>query len=208
MSDLRIYGAAYSVYTRIARLVLEECAVPYVLMEIDIFAKDDLPPDYLIRHPFSKIPVLEQGDFRLFETDAIAQYLVASFGGGSLLPDDPTRRARCLQLMRICDNYAYPRLVWGVFVAERERAEAPGALLLAEARVVLRQLEAALEAPFFLGRDPTLADLWALPMLSYLRLAPSGPELLADCPGLLIWLDAMAPRASVRATRFPKELEA
>ena len=51
--EVRLYGAQYSVYTRIARLVLEECGVPYSLVEVDIFgAEDELPADYLRRHPF------------------------------------------------------------------------------------------------------------------------------------------------------------
>ena len=51
--EVRLYGAEYSVYTRIARLVLEECSVSYSLLEVDIFgAEDELPADYLRRHPF------------------------------------------------------------------------------------------------------------------------------------------------------------
>ena len=51
--EVRLYGAEYSVYTRIARLVLEECGVSYSLLEVDIFgAEDELPADYLRRHPF------------------------------------------------------------------------------------------------------------------------------------------------------------
>ena len=51
--EVRLYGAQYSVYPRIARLVLEECGVPYSLVEVDIFgAEGELPADYLRRHPF------------------------------------------------------------------------------------------------------------------------------------------------------------
>ncbi len=207
MSRVQLYGAGYSVYTRIVLLLLEECAIPYDFVEIDIFAKGDLPPDYLRRHPFSKIPALQHGEVSLFESDAIAQYLIATFDQQSLLPEDPAGRARCLQLMRISDNYAYPRLVWGVFVEERERkAKLQGDALL-EAHHVLRVLEDLTSSPFLLGVDLTLADFWAFPILAYLRLAPSGPELLADCPKLTAWFEGLAQRPAVLATRFPQELE-
>ena len=46
MSRVTLFGAPYSVYVRIPRLVLEEIGVPYDLVEIDIFAKDGVPADY------------------------------------------------------------------------------------------------------------------------------------------------------------------
>ena len=32
-------------------------------------------PDHMARHPFGRIPVLDHGDFRLYETQAILRYL-------------------------------------------------------------------------------------------------------------------------------------
>ena len=58
MNRVTVFGASYSVYVRIVRLVLEEIGVPYQLVEIDIFAKETLPPDYAERHPFGRIPAL------------------------------------------------------------------------------------------------------------------------------------------------------
>lgn len=207
MSKVQLFGASYSVYTRIIRLVLEDCAVPYDFAELDIFAKDDLPPDYLQRHPFSKIPALQHGDLQLFETDAIAQYLIAAFDRRDLLPEDTSRRARCLQLMRIADNYVYPRLVWGVFVEEQNRKTKLQGDELLEAHHVLRVLERFVESPYFLGRNLTLADVWVQPMIACLKHAPSGSELMADCPGLSAWFELMAQQPAVLATRFPLELE-
>ena len=47
MPDIKLLGLAISVYTRIARLALEEKNIDYVLQEIDIFADSGPPPDYL-----------------------------------------------------------------------------------------------------------------------------------------------------------------
>jgi glutathione S-transferase len=142
------------VYTRIARLVLAECGVQYAFVETDIFEKAALPPGYVLhRHPFSKIPAFEHsrgaGGLQLFETDAIAHYLVAAFPNGKeLLPADPAARARCIQIMRVMDNYAFKALVWGVFVEECEH-DRPGQLLpdeIARAREVLAALDQFLPA--------------------------------------------------------------
>ena len=207
MDRVTLFGAAYSVYVRIVRLVLTETGVPYELVEIDIFAKDGVPTDYLQRHPFGRIPAFEHDGFRLFETDAIVAYIVDRFGGDGLLPADAKDRARMRQIMRIMDNYGYRALVWGIYVEEMERNRA-GRLEpdeLERASKCLGVIEGLAAPEFLAGAQLTLADLWALPMLSYLKLAPSGAALLRQTPMLSAWLDRMQIRPSVQETRFRAE---
>lgn len=207
MSRLALFGAAYSVYVRIVRLVLEELGIRYDLVEVDIFSKQGVPPDYLDRHPFGRIPAIEHDGFRLFETDAIVSYLVDRFGGEALLPAGAKERARMRQIMRIMDNYGYRALVWGIYVEEVERNRA-GALRqdeLEHATKCLTVLEDLAEPVFLAGGRLSLADLWVLPMLSYLALAPSGAAMLRNAPRLGGWLERMQDRPSVHATRFQAE---
>lgn len=210
MNRPKLFGASYSVYVRIARLALEEIGVPYELVEVDIFAKDKVPPDYAGRHPFGRIPAFEHDGFRLFETDAIAAYVVEALGHGALLPDDVRERARMRQIMRIADNYAYRALVWGIYVEEMERSRA-GRLdqaELAAADKSLRVLDGLSGPDFLVAGQITLADLWLFPILAYLDLAPSGRSLLRKVPRLAAWLERMQRRPSAAATRFPAEQEA
>lgn len=210
MNHVTLFGAAYSVYVRIPRLVLEEIGVPYDLVEVDIFAKDGVPADYSERHPFGRIPAFEHDGFRLFETDAIVGYILDRFGNHGLSPSDVRERARMRQIMRIMDNYGYRALVWGIYVEEMERDRA-GRLQpdeLERARKCLSVLEDLASAVYLVGAHLTLADLWMLPMLSYLSLAPSGRALLRDVPTLAAWLERMRGRPAVTATRFPAEQKA
>jgi glutathione S-transferase len=210
MSQVTVYGASYSVYVRIVRLVLEETRVPYELAEIDIFAKDSLPADYASRHPFGRIPAFEHAGFRLFETDAIAGYILDRFGDGGLLPADVAHRARMRQIMRIMDNYAYPWLVWGIYVEEmeRDRAGQLSAEELQRAAKCLKVLGDLAADEHMAGTRLSLADLWALPMLTYLDLAPAGHRLLQDVPKLSAWLARMRLRPAVAATHFAAEQNA
>ena len=213
MNNVTLYGATYSVFTRIARLVLEEAEVGYRLIEVDIFDREALPPGYLDRHPFGKIPAFEHDGFRLFETDAIARYVIESTGRTRLVPETPPGRARMTQIQRIVDNYAYPVLVWGVYVEETEgegaRGEGAGSLAaetVEQAHKVLAVLEELWEGPFLLREGLSLADLWLAPVLVLFRCAPTGRALLSEFPELESWLQRLRARPSMQATRFPTEL--
>jgi glutathione S-transferase len=209
MNRATLFGAAYSVYVRIPRLVLAEIGVPYDLVEVDIFTKESIPADFAERHPFGRIPAFEHDGFRLFETDAIVGYILDRFGDHGLVPSDIQERARMRQIMRIMDNYGYRALVWGVYVEELERNRAdqlrPDELALA--RRCLHVLANLATSDFLASAHVSLADLWAQPMLAYLRLAPTGRALLRETPKLEAWLERMEARPSVAATRFPAETQ-
>lgn len=208
MGQATLFGAAYSVYVRIARLVMEEAGMSYGLVEVDVFSKDGAPADCAARHPFGKIPAFEHDGYRLFETDAIAQYVIGVTGNRDLLPEGPRERSRAIQIMRIMDNYAYPSLVWGVFVEEAEHGRTSEPEEVARARHVLAVLDGLMRRPFLAGNQLTLADLWAAPMFACFRLAPTGGKLLDEFPALQAWAELMLARPSLMATRFPAELAA
>ena len=106
------------------RLALEERAVQYELVPIDIFAGGSRP-EHRARHPFGKIPAFEHDGFRLYEAGAITRYVDEALPGPRLQPEDPRGRARMNQIVSILDSYAYGTLVWDIYV---ERVYRPGAL--------------------------------------------------------------------------------
>lgn len=208
-----LIGARYSVYTRIVRLALAEKGIPYRLEEVDVFAPGGPPPNHLARQPFGRIPAFEHAGFVLYETGAIARYVDEAFPGPALQPAEANARARMNQVISIMDSYAFRTLVWDVFVErvsgpKRGRApdEARIAAALPRSEVVLRSIdEIRGTAAYFTGGALTLADLWALPMLTLFGLAPEGAVILGRFPRLLAWWKAMQGRPTVRATLFPIE---
>ena len=199
MSDLKLYGADYSVYTRVARLVLEELHLDYEMIETDIFTPDAWPAGYSEVNPFAKIPTLDHKGFQLYETDAIAFYLIENFDGKDLLAAGAKPRARMRQVMRICDNYLYADLIWGVFVPESE-----GGSVEEEARAKAKRDLAVLEAmadEVLDARQPNLADFWLAANIAPGELAPSGKAMIADCPKISAWFEAFSARPSMIATK-------
>ena len=124
MPEPTLFGASYSVYVRVVRLVLAEKGVSYRQVDTDVFDPGGPPADYLRIHPFGRIPAFHHDGFRLYETGAITRYVDEAFSGPKLQPDQPKSRARMNQVISILDSYAYHTLVWDIFV---ERVRAPAA---------------------------------------------------------------------------------
>jgi glutathione S-transferase len=51
----------------------------------------------------------------------------------------------------------------------------------------------------------TLADVWLVPIVAYMRLTPEGAAILAAQPALTRWWEKIRVRPSVAATHYPKE---
>jgi glutathione S-transferase len=208
VSDLTLYGLSRSVYTRIARLALEEKGAAYELAEVEIFGKEGVPAEHIRRHPFGRIPVLRHTDFVVYETAAITRYVDESFAGPSLQPFQSRQRARMNQIIGLLDAYAYRPMVWGIFV-QRVRIPLQGGKSDEETignampvvETCLDSLEKLLGDQSFLAGDAlTLADLHAAPMLLYLMLADEGKALMSKRAELSRWLDAMKTRRSIKKT--------
>ncbi|MCB4767176.1 glutathione S-transferase family protein [Ancylobacter sp. Lp-2] len=201
----RLFGASYSVYVRIARLVLAEKGVACEQVPVDVFAPDGPPPDYRQRHPFGRIPAFEHDGFRLYETGAITRYVDEAFAGPALQPAAPRARARMNQLIGIADAYAYPALVWGVYVERVEKPErdmpaneAAIAAALPPARICLAAMAELMgEGPWLAGATLSLADLHLAPMIGYFLKAPEGAAMFAGFPALADWWARLAGRPSL-----------
>ena len=199
-----VYGADYSVYVRIVRLVLAEKGIDYTLVPVDVFAADGIPAWYFEHHPFGRIPAFEHDGFRLFETSAITRYVDEAFDGPALQPRDLRGRARMNQIIGMLDAYAYRSMVWDVAVERLEKETPDEALIaggLSQAGKALQTL-ASLKAPgpWLLGDQLTLADLHAAPIIGYFVNVAEGQTLLAAFPEIQALWDRIAARPSFAAS--------
>jgi len=105
MSQFIVHAIPGSPFSRSVLATLEEKGAAYRLAPV---APGTLrSPEHLARHPFGRIPVLEHGDFRLYETQAILRYLDRVLPRPPLTPADPRRAARMDQVMNINDWYLF-----------------------------------------------------------------------------------------------------
>jgi len=74
------------------RWACEEAGLPYRIATV---AFDDRETNHLDRQPFGQVPMLEDGDLRLFESGACVIHLARK--GGKLIPADPKGEIEVLQ---------------------------------------------------------------------------------------------------------------
>ena len=203
-----VYGADYSVYVRIVRLVLAEKGIDYELVPVDVFAAGGVPAWYFEHHPFGRIPAFEHDGFRLFETSAIARYVDEAFDGPALQPKDPRARATMNQIIGIIDSYAYPNMITKI-VMQRMVHPMLGAPVdeavirdgIPTAELCLKEFERLMtNSKYLVGDRVTLADLFLVPIYHYLRLTPEGQDLLKPRARIGAWWDLMKDRSSVVTT--------
>jgi glutathione S-transferase len=83
---MKIYFAPNTRAVRIVWL-LEELGLPYELERLTLGDGSMRTPEYRAVHPIGRVPVLEDGQVRIFESGAIVQYVLARYGSGRLAPD-------------------------------------------------------------------------------------------------------------------------
>lgn len=206
MSNLILHGRPGSPYTRTVRLALEEKSFEYTLREVA--SGTTRGPQHLQLHAFGRIPVLDDGDFRVYETQAIIRYIDTLQGARVLRPSDPRQAARMDQVVGIVDWYVFPQISVRISAERlfaqrfwnRPTDETTIEKALPDARACINEL-ARLQgsAPFMAGDEVSLADLMLAPHIDYFRKTPEGAALLQDTT-LAPWFERMAARASMQAT--------
>jgi glutathione S-transferase len=106
MSLVLYYGSG-SPYAWRAQLALEHKALPYELKVLSFSAGDTRKPEFLALNPRHRVPVLVDGDFSLYESNAIVEYLDEAYPatGARLFPGDVRNRALVRRFISEIDHY-------------------------------------------------------------------------------------------------------
>jgi glutathione S-transferase len=146
--------------------IAEYLGLPYELCPLDFTKGAQKTPEFTALNPNQKMPVMEDGDFVLWEANAILQYLAAKRPDSGLLPADPAQRALVNQWQ--CWDLAHWEascvgLVFENFVKALFNMGPPDPAKVAEAEEKFHRVAAILDAhlknsSFVVGNSPTVAD--------------------------------------------------
>lgn len=90
---LTIYGRTNSVNVQKVLWCLAELGIPYTRIDAGLEHGRNKEPWYLALNPNGTVPLLQDGDFTLWESNTIVRYLAAKHGLGSLCPASLEGRA-------------------------------------------------------------------------------------------------------------------
>ena len=210
MTGITLHGIPGSPFLRTVEILLKEKDAPYHLRAMS--PADMRTPEHLGLHPFGRIPIFEQGDFRLYETQAIIRYLDDIFPHPRLTPEDPRQRARMNQVIGIIECYFFPKVAAPIgfnrIIGPRLLGLAADETAIAEAMPIARTSFAELDRligdkPYFAGDTASLADIMLASQLDLFEGCKEGRELIGGTAALSAWLTRMRQRPSFLATEPP-----
>jgi glutathione S-transferase len=212
MSQISVYGIPGSPFLRTVEIVLKEKELPYQLRALA--PGEHKSEHYLKRHPFGRVPAFEQGDFALYETQAIIRYLDDSFAHPPLTPAAPHERARMNQIIGIIEWYFFPKAAAPIgfnrIIGPALLGLAPDEEAILDALPIARTSISTLDAilgskPYLTGDSVSLADMMLGAQLDMFRLCREGQDLLRGT-NLEAWLGRMTKRSSFLETQPPEQL--
>jgi glutathione S-transferase len=210
MSDFTIYGVPGSPYVRAALLGLEEKGCDWHLHAMPFGGFKS--PEHLARNPFGRIPVMDHGDFRLYEAQAILRYLDRIVPEPSLTRRDARAEARMNQICGITDWYVMPEVSRSITF---QRLVAPKlglpvdegriAAAIPKAKVCVAEIGGLLgDQQFMAGEALTIADLMLAPHLTMFAETAEGAPMLQPHPNIRAWVERMNARPSMVATTWDR----
>jgi glutathione S-transferase len=213
MSEFVVHGVPGSPYVRIALLGLEEKGADWSLAPMSFGAGKN--PEHLAKHPFGRIPILDHGDFRLYETQAILRYLDRIIPNPPLTPADPKAEARMNQLCGITDWYVMPDISAGISFDRIVKPkfglpvdEAKIEASVPRASICVVEISRLLgDQTYMAGETLSIADLMLAPHLAFLPETPEGKALLAPHANVRAWIARMEARPSMQNTAWDKLLQ-
>ena len=152
--------------SRAGRIVwlLEELELPYEINKMAFHPQDLKSDAHRARHPLGRVPVLDDGDVRIFESGAIVEYVISRHKNDGLRPsDDAPEFPEFLQWFHYCEGMVMPpvnTIVVQTLLLPKERQDATALgqaqRLLSKALVPVNE---ALEGRDYLIGDFSAADI-------------------------------------------------
>ena len=190
MNNIKLYRHALSGHSHRAQLLLSLLGLDAKLVDVDLAAGEHKQAEFLARNRFGQVPVLEDGDTVIADSNAILVYLAGQYdASNSWLPVDPVAAAEVQRFLstaagQVAFGPAAARLV-NVFGAALDHKRA-----IEVAHNVLGVLESHLDGrEWLVGNNPTIADV---ANYAYVAHAPEGDVSLDNYPNVRAWLGRIA----------------
>ena len=142
-------------------------------------------PAFLVMNAFGQVPVIQDGNTTLADSNAILVYLASKYDDGQWLPREPVAAAAVQRWLSVAAGpVAFGPATARLATAFKAPVNAEEAI--ARANNLFTVMEAELKtSPFLAGNTPTIADI---ANYTYIAHAPEGNVSLDPYPQLRSWL--------------------
>ncbi|RDX78810.1 Glutathione S-transferase F11, partial [Mucuna pruriens] len=200
---VKVYGPARAACPQRVLLCLLEKEVEFELVHVDLHQGHQKHPDFLLRQPFGQVPVVEDADFRLFESRAIIRYYAAKYAdrGPDLLGKTLEERALVEQWVEVeahnFNNLCFTLMLQLVILPKMGKAGDLGLAKKCEEDLgkVLDVYEHRLsQSTYLAGHNFTLADLTHLPGIGHLIEEAKMGHLITQRNNVNAWWNKISSR--------------
>jgi len=202
---VHIIGNNVATCTQRVLMTLAELGVTdFTLYSPDVMAGEHKKPTHTAKHPFGLIPVLEDGDFTLYESRAICRYLATKYNGldKGLIPDPKDLKAVALfeqwASVELTDFDAFATEVVGQKLFNKWRGiEAIPEVVALVTKKLSDKLDIfdtlLAKQKYMGGNEFSLIDIFYMPYTEKLFEAGEG-ELITSRPNVKAWWDRVTAR--------------
>ncbi len=184
-SPLRLHRMAISGHCHRVELMLNLLDLPHEIVDVDLLAGEQRQAPFLALNPLGQVPVLEDGEQVLADSNAILVYLVRRFAPESAwLPEEPEAAARQQRWFSLAASLLDRGPATARFSALIGRTVTPESQAMGHVLFGLMETQLQREA-WLVGNAPTLADI---SLYGYSAQAGIGGIGLGDYPHLRAWL--------------------
>ncbi|WP_432786147.1 Stringent starvation protein A [Oligella sp. MSHR50489EDL] len=141
-------------FSQRCRFVLYEKGMDFEIRDIDLF---NMPEDITVMNPYGTVPILEERDLILYESNIINEYIDERFPHPQLMPAEPIMRARTRLFL-----HNFERELFSHVLVLEDRSLSTDAKELEEARNRIRDQLTVL-APVMSKNDYLLGDEFSMP---------------------------------------------
>ena len=187
---LRLYNYTLSGSCYKVRLLLDFLKLDHELVGVDFYpGREHKGAEFLKLNPLGQIPVLEDGDLRLRDAQAILAYLAKRYdASGQWLPDDPEQFGQVMmwlsfaggEVMAASAARLHDALGYKLDI-DKARADAHRAFSILNDHLYERQIAGM---DWMVGDQATIADIACFP---YVALSGDGGIGHEDYPALRRW---------------------
>jgi len=204
-NEIEIISSSSCPFAQRTRMALIEKEIEFSLTEIDL---DNKPDWFLKLSPYGKVPVIRNGDYVVFESSIINEYIEEIFPQKPLLPQNPEDRAAA----RVWIDFANVRFapqIYKILLAQSGHLQSEHARKLTDALLMMEHqgLAKRSSGSYWLGDNLSLVDLTFYPHLQRFCALQHyrNFDIPDDCEKLREWLSIMEESYCVQVTKLSKD---